>query len=163
MELPFSPSFFKKLEIYQILCQYEKEKENENVWEFEKRILIWAYKHNFPQRLFGSEEKEAVLVEAVNKRLLNSQEIGKIPGTNVVLGSLSHRGFAEITPSDENKAIINRSGYLAGEILIETNNLKSVFKFEFWRDMWWVILILGFLFLFSQTASVIISLIEKII
>lgn len=42
MNLPFSPTFFRKMDIFQQLMEYESQKKKKQLWEGEKALLIWA-------------------------------------------------------------------------------------------------------------------------
>jgi hypothetical protein len=160
MNLPFTPSFFREMDIYQKLREYESEK-GENSWTFEKLFLMWVYKHHYPGRIVGSNEIETVTEKAVNEKTITSKELKKQPGTNVLLDSLHHRGFTDEAQKD-NCAVINRDGYIAGKVLIATDGLRKNIKYDAIRIFWWLILIAGSLALLLQVINLFIDLMVRL-
>jgi hypothetical protein len=120
MELPFSPSFFRKIDIYQQLKTFESEQKP--IWEAEKQLLMWAAGpgHQNPGENIGRHTVGKVLEEAINNGTFRGTPDAlsyEVNGHQVAL-SLVTRGFADTSPAPAGQiAQINLKGLLAGLVL----------------------------------------------
>ena len=158
MELPFTPSFFKEIEIYQRLMSLEKE--NKTIWESEKLVLSYAAGpgHAHPGTPLGRDHVGEVIENAVNNGKISSKAI-KVSGHQDVLNSLVTRGFAEAVGVD--RARITQEGLFAGKILNDTNLLKKRQKYITWIFFWWIVFGFAVLLLLCQSIVSVIELINK--
>ncbi len=161
MELPFSPSFFRKIDIYQQLKTFESE--HKPIWEAEKQLLMWAAGpgHQNPGQSIGRDIVEQVLVEAMTNgafRDMPEAAAYAADGYQVTL-SLVTRGFADRAPSHVSQiAQINLKGLLAGLVLRETNALKRNYRYEFWIWIWWVVFWGLFIIFLTNVLSALVSI-----
>lgn len=155
MNLPFSPTFFRKIDVFQQLVEYESQKDNKHLWEGEKVVLIWAasdqHQHlgtainiNHVNDAFDYCIKNNLITESEKKRLKDS--------FSYILQSLSIHEFGnpKSIPEDRVDLIINRNGILAGEILVETKNLKRVNEYKLWVLDWYLLYYLAGLLITIQ-------------
>ena len=148
MNLPFTPTSFRKLDILQQLMEYESHKNEKSLWNGVKALLIWSASvhHQHLGSFLGSNHvkyalkycaEEDFIAEEERKRLVNS--------CPHILESLPVYGFGNQGPSadpTQPSVKINRNGVLAGRILVETNFLKNtLWKYQIWILIWWFILI----------------------
>jgi hypothetical protein len=153
MDLPFSPSFFKRLEVYQQLKDFEDE--GKLTWEHEKKILIYATNskavrigqpissHDVAQVIFNDTSKSGDALDTIR--------------------SLEVRGFGELTDPffvfDRIK--LNSKGYVAGRVLKETQGLKKAGWYWFWIKMWYAVIWVAFSLLILQVANSFKSLLQN--
>lgn len=162
MNLPFTPSFFKRLEIYQDLKDFEEE--GKETWKYEKKLLLEMatsksisigkplYIPDLPHSLFKKPLDEETTGEEIRK-------------ANNVVDSLVARGLADkeevdteplvatVTPLIPWKSInikINARGYLAGRVLKETDGLRKTKQYEKYIKLWYITLRLAFSLLVLQ-------------
>lgn len=143
MNLPFSPTFFRKMDIFQQLMEYESQKDKKHLWEGEKVSLIWAGSelHQHLGSPIDIHHLRNAFDYCVEKYFITEAEKGRlIGGSRHILESLVTHELAILYDysNPKNPRIkINRNGILAGQILIETNNLKSTGKYKRWQWDWW--------------------------
>lgn len=154
MELPITPTFFKRLDIFQKLMDFEKDEEIKSTWKAEKIVLVWAA--GADHQHIGSY----IDPSHVTKPLENEIGTGKLDERSVeyavhpqeVLDALIVRGFADKNPNNKS-VLINKDGLMAGKIIKETKYLKSNQKYWFWISLWWIVLGVGFLALVAELIS----------
>jgi len=168
MNLPFSPTFFRQMDIYQQLKEYESQKGEKHLWEGEKAVLIWSAsdQHQHLGSAIDTHHVTNALEYAAKNGYLAQADATRLKGSvSHILESLSVHEFGTPKSIPENKLDmkINRNGILAGDILIKTKNLERKWQYEKWSwDWYFVYYIAGFL-LFLQTLKVVSELIEKLI
>ncbi len=168
MNLPFSPTFFKKMDVFQQLMEYEDQKDKKHLWEGEKAILIWAGsdQHQHLGSPIDSKHVKDALEYSFNEGFISQDEKTRLEGSaSHILRSLEVHEFgkAESNPAYKIDLVINRNGVLAGQILLETNNLRKYKKYKRWsRDWWFIYYVAGFL-LFLQFVKVVVEIIKEII
>lgn len=156
MNLPFSPNFFRKIDIFQQLLEYEAQKSQKPLWNGVKATLVWAAseEHRHLGSSIGTHHIKNALTRCVNKGFITQEEQeGLSQKATHILESLTPYGFGdtEVT-SSVIEVKINRNGLLAGEILTETDFLRrGVWKYYIWTCVWWLVLIAGGILLLSQT------------
>ncbi|MEI6478174.1 MAG: hypothetical protein WCO52_04265 [bacterium] len=162
MDLPIVPSFFRRIDVYQRLIDAEHEIATKDIWDSEKAALMWAAgpDHKFVGSYISKENIEDLLKREFNARLAAGDAsaqrlIDFIVGfSKEVMEALVMRGFAIEKPIDSSqgayKIRINPDGFLAGKILIETNSLKSAWRYKLWIGLWWIILGLALIILLIQ-------------
>src|SRR3989338_3616005 len=157
MNLPFSPTFFRKMDIFHQLVEYESQKKIKHLWEGEKALLVWA----------GSEEHQHLGSPLDTKHVKNALDycvrIGFIPQSendrmrnsarHILESTITHE-FGELVnnSNEKNPRIrINRNGILAGLILSETKNLKKTFRnYLLWSWDWYLLYYIAGLLLAVQ-------------
>ena len=163
MNLPFSPTFFRKMDIYQQLKEYETQKEKKRLWEGEKALLMWAgsehhqhlgsaiENHHVKDALFYCAEKH-LIADDDRDRLINS--------LRHILESITTREYGELIDNSVDKkprVKINKNGILAGQVLIETNNLKNNRRYDRWSWDWYFLYYTAGLLLFFQLLKTILE------
>lgn len=133
MELPFSPSFFKKIEIYQQLKGYQKIEHGGSIWIDEKSVLLWYVSSENTSK--GSPITRHRIKDIIDKNKTISLEHAK-----EIFHGLSMRRFLDKS-ADEESGFFNRDAYFAGEVLTETIGLGATRKYDLWILIWWIILI----------------------
>jgi len=155
MDLPFSPTFFKKLDIYQRLVTFENQRKP--IWYVEKLLLEWAVSPHHQH--LGAYISEGTAKRALDKSLAegkfnnHQKEAEYVANAQHVLDALVVRGFADERPNLPQEVRINKEGLLAGTVLKETNLLQNKWRYQIWITSWWLLLILGLLILVVQTVS----------
>ena len=160
MNLPFTPTFFGKIDIFQQLKEYESQKSEKTLWNGVKAVLVWgASKHH--QHLgssINSNHVKDALNYCVGEKFISEKERNTmVYSCRHILESIPVYGFGQaILTSDPKKPSvkIDRNGMLAGRILIETNFLNDTFwRYGVWVILWWVVLVSALIILLSQTFS----------
>lgn len=161
MNLPFSPIFFKKMDIYQHLMEYERMKDDKRLWAGEKALLLWAGSehHQHIGSAIGLKHVKDALDICVGKGYLTEEERNRLKGSvRHILESLVTHEFGdvydEINPKDPTVKV-NIRGVLAGRVLIETNNLRGDSYYVWLTRTWWVVLVGGLLILLGQVFEVV--------
>ncbi len=145
MNLPFSPTFFRKMDIFQQLMEYEDQKDKKHLWEGEKALLMWAgsEEHQHLGSALDTHHVKNALDYCVRKNYIPQSENDRMRGSaRHILESTTTHEFSEVVDNSNprNPRIkINRNGILAGEILTETKNLKKYRKYEMWGLDWWIL------------------------
>lgn len=161
MNLPFSPTFFNKIDIFQQLVEFEKEKVVKTLWDGVKAVLLWSASihHQHLGSAIGSNHVLSALKLSVSEGYLLEEDEKRMDGSlRHILQSLPGYGFGEFveTADPSNPSVrISRCGILAGEILKETNFLKYNWKYQIWTILWWTILFAAGLILLSQVFAAI--------
>lgn len=165
--LPFSPQFFKKLDMYQELKNFESERDiHDHNWEVEKYIL---FKVSNP----GYLNPRSSSLNTGHIASLRSEGIkkGKFknPATSlsndlVIANNLVSRDLAEKSPFfyATKEISINQRGFIAGKVLAETNSLVNPEKYEGWIKLWNIAFIATTVALFSTSLLTLINLLEKV-
>lgn len=166
--LPFSPTFFRKMDVFQQLMEYEDQKDKKHLWEGEKAVLIWAGsdQHQHLGSAINSNHVKDALAYCVKERFISQDEKTRLENSvSHILRSLEvHEfGMAESIPASKIDLVINRNGVLAGQILLETNNLRKPKKYKNWSNDWWFIYYTAGLLLFLQFVKVVVEIIKEII
>lgn len=160
MNLPFSPTFFRKIDIFQQLKEFESQKDKKHLWEGVKALLVWggSEHHQHLGSFLGSNHVKDALEYCVKENFINEEERKRLVySCPHILESLPVYGFGDQGPSPDPKqpsVKINRNGVLAGRILVETNFLKNTWwKYQVWIIIWWFILGTAAIILISQTIT----------
>lgn len=167
MNLPFFPTFFRKMDIFQQLLEYESQKGEKHLWEGEKALLMWAGSehHQHLGSLIDIHHVEDALDYCVGLDLITEFEKNRMKGSIPhILESLPVHEFGELGNASEPKnprVKINRNGILAGQILIETNNLKDQKKYQIWIYIWWGILGGAALILIDQSLTALLNILKS--
>lgn len=168
MNLPYSPTFFRKMDLYQQLKEYESQKDKKRLWEGEKALLIWAGSehHQHLGSAIDTHHVKDALDYCVREHFITSTERDRIKGSlRHILESLPTHEFGEVfdnTNPKEPRIKINRNGILAGQILFETNNLKKTYKYNRWTLEWYFLYYLAGFILITQMAKGLIELINLV-
>jgi hypothetical protein len=167
MNLPFSPTFFRKMDIFQQLMEYEGQKRKKHLWEGQKAVLIWAAsdQHQHLGSAIDSHHVKHALEYCVQENFISQSEHDRMKGSVFhILESLPTYEFGspKSNPAYRVDMIINRSGILAGEILIETNNLKNPQKYQRWSRDWYFVYYLAGILLAIQVVKGIVELVKMI-
>jgi hypothetical protein len=165
MNLPFFPTFFRKMDIFQQLKEYESQNDEKHLWKGEKCVLIWAASEHH-QHLGSAIEINHVkdaLDYCVSRKIISAKERDELKGSSRhILESLPVYEFGELQVDSEVKnprVKINRNGILAGRILRETKSLRNTHSYDFWIVLWWAVLLAAAVILVSQTCSAIRDLV----
>lgn len=152
MNLPFTPTFFKKLDIYQQMVNFEKAVDIKPIWKAEKVVLLWAIgrgHQHVGSYISTGNVKDALESEVRDGGMLGESAVGYAVHIQQVLDALVIRGLAD--PHQSNNTIrVNQNGFLAGMILEETNFFNNTGKFRFWTLAWWGVLISASVILMNQ-------------
>lgn len=157
MDLPFSPTFFKKLDIYQRLLIFENQ--GKPIWYAEKLLLEWAASQHHQH--LGAYISEGTAKRAFDKPLAegrfnnHKKEAAYVADAQHVLDALVVRGFADERPNLPKEVRINKDGLMAGTVLNETNLLNNKWSYQIWILIWWIILTLALIILVGQATSAI--------
>lgn len=167
MNLPFSPTFFRKMDVFQQLMEYESQKDKKHLWEGEKAVLIWSAsdQHQHLGSALDTHHVKKALDYCVKEKFITESEKEKLQGrVSYILESLSVHEFGSPKSIPEKKLDmkINRNGILAGEILMETNNLKNLRKYKRWSWDWYLLYFLAGLILTIQFLKGFVELIQKV-
>ncbi len=160
MNLPFTPTSFRKLDILQQLMEYESEKGEKTLWNGVKALLIWAASihHQHLGSFIGTNHVKDALTYCVKEKFITETEKERIKGSaRHILESLPVYGFGdpgEVVNPKEPSVKINRNGIVAGRILVETNFLENTWwRYNFWIIVWWFVLGMAGIILISQTTT----------
>lgn len=130
MKLPFSPTFLRKMEVFQELVEYE-EQNVKKLWGGEKAFLIWAASENH-QHLgseVGKDHLQNALDQAEARGFIKERDKNffKLNGRHIVESLVTHNMATLIRyASDKDPRIkFHTNGILAGQILTETKNFKE--------------------------------------
>lgn len=117
-DFPLTPSFFKKLGIYQDLMDYEKNEDKKIYWELEKECLRWTAKGH--HHLAASLDADS-LYKRLPNTLQNEERRQLLPK---VMGNLCQHGYAYAI----DKHLERDTGYSggAGVAYNEVVNVQSV-------------------------------------
>jgi hypothetical protein len=165
MNLPYSPTFFRKMDIYQQLKEYEGQKDKKRLWEGEKALLIWAGSehHQHLGSAIDTHHVKDALDFCVKEHFITDTERERIKGSlRHILESLPTHEFGEVfdnTNPKEPRIKINRNGILAGQILLETKNLKKTYKYYRWNLEWYFLYYIAGSILIIQMVKGLIELI----
>lgn len=156
MELPFTPTFFNKLDIFQRLRAQEKI--GDPLWKYEKELLRWASspKHRHKGSSVSTRQaKEVVDIGIKEGRLRDTQRMEGTDESAHTIRALVANGFADtfrdFAQEDRAETTINNDGIIAGVILTETNDLKKIWSYRFIILLWWVLFTAGFILVISQS------------
>lgn len=157
MNLPFTPTSFKKLDILQQLVEFESEKGEKTLWSGVKAVLVWgaSVHHQHLGSFIGINHVKDALTHCVREKFITEEEKKRIQGSaRHILESLPTYGFGEAGESPDPKqpsVRINREGILAGRVLTETEFLKNTWwRSNFWTIVWWIVLAATAIILTSQ-------------
>lgn len=143
MELPFTPTFFKKLDIYQQLISYEKTETKNSTWNLEKVVLKWAVSPE--NKTKGSRITKNRIKDIVEKSLKKQIHLEE---SQEILNALAMREFLNNVDYGESGVFNNRS-YLAGRIILETKDFRAKL-YDFWIMLWWAIFGVGVILLILE-------------
>jgi hypothetical protein len=166
MNLPFSPTFFRKMDIFQQLMEYESQKKKKQLWEGEKAVLMWAGSehHQHLGSAIGLNHAKDALEYCVTEKFITGAERDRMKGSvRHIIESLITHEFASLHDDSNPKSPsikIDRNGILAGDILIETNNLKNPRKYKKWSWDWYFLYYVAGLLLAIQVIKGIIELVQ---
>lgn len=163
MNLPFSPTFFQKIEVYQQLIGFESQMDKKKLWEGEKAVLLWAQSERHQH--LGSAINQDCIKDAIiycsTQPYFEDKKIDRFMNDEInILRNLLSKGFgttAYRNPDQVMDLVINNKGLLAGQILVETNNLQNNSKYERYIKWWWIFLYLGVIVLVGQAVGAISS------
>lgn len=164
MNLPFTPTFFKKLDIYQQLVDYEKAVEIKPIWKAEKVVLLWAIgrgHQHIGSYISPGNVKDALEMEVKVNGKLDESAAAYAVHIQQVLDALVVRGFAEAHHANSSIRI-NQNGFIAGKILEETDFLTKTFKYKLWTWLWWGVLFAAAVILINQVLSALSGIFESI-
>ncbi len=153
MNLPFSPSFFKRLEIYQELKDFEEE--GKKTWKHEKKVLLQAAISKQLPIGHRIDEKDVQLL-CFSLPVDESAHENALEISVNIIDSLIRREYGEKDQFLHNPTFgikINARGYLAGRVLKETKELKKTGIYEFFITTWYVVIFFAFLLLTLQIAN----------
>lgn len=163
MDVPFSPYFFKKLDVYQQLRDYELR--GGSWWEGEK-VVLSKVANSIYQRPLSSYLNRGHVYNFLHEDIGTTDNPREIPyilcDPADVMGNLVERGFGEWHPN-ERVIKINQRGYLAGKVLLETDLLGNCSRYENWVRTWWVLYWVGVVFIVFQTALTLLNFILKLV
>ncbi len=166
MNLPFSPTFFRKMDIFQQLMEYESQKGKKKLWEGEKAVLIWAGSehHQHLGSAIGLNHAKDALDYCVRAKFITESERDRMKGSlRYIIESLIIHEFASLHDDSNPKRPsikIDRNGILAGDILIETDNLKDPGTYKKWSLDWYFLYYFAGLLLAIQVIKGIIELVQ---
>ncbi len=170
MNLPFTPTSFKKFDILQQLMEFESEKGEKTLWSGVKAVLVWgaSIHHQHLGSFIGINHVKNALEYCVEEKFITEKEKERIQGSaRHILESLPVYGFGEVgdAPDPKQPSVkINREGILAGRVLTETKFLKNTWwRSNIWTIVWWVVLTASALILISQVITAIKSISLEII
>lgn len=168
MNLPYSPTFFRKMDIYEQLKEYESQKDKKRLWEGEKALLIWAGSehHQHLGSAIDTHHVKDALDYCVKEHFITEAEKDRMKGSlRHILESLPTHEFGDVFDNSnpkEPRIKINRNGILAGQILIETKNLKKTCKYKKWTRDWYLLYYLAGFILIIQMVKGLIELINLV-
>ena len=167
MNLPFSPTFFRKMDIFQQLMEYEAQTDVKRLWRGEKAVLIWAgseHHQHIGSAIDSSHIKDALCFAETNGYITHEEKVELEPSVSHILGCLiTHEfGCSVSNPAQRLDLKINRNGILAGRILVETKNLKKPGVFKKWTWDWWLIYYVAGLIIVGQLLKLCIDLYSSV-
>lgn|SRR3989344_6167940 len=168
MNLPFSPTFFRKMDVFQQLLEYEAQKNKKRLWEGEKAVLIWAASehHQHLGSAIDTKHVKDALEHCLREKFITESEKKRMEGSvSHILESLSTHEFGspKSIPEQRIDMKINRNGILAGQILIETDNLKKLWRYKKWTFDWWLLYFIAGLLITTQMLKGAIELINLLL
>lgn len=137
-QLPFTPTFFRKIDIYQQLLTFEETESRTSTWDREKIILKWATSSENTAK--GERITKNNIKDILDKSL---KHYVLIEDAQKVLNSLYTRSFLNNFDYGES-GILNSNAQMAGRIIFETKNIKNTKYYHFWISIWWFIFWAGF-------------------
>ena len=156
MELPITPKFFKKLELYQDLKRLDKRNVNHKEWDMEKDLLFWAHVNHFHLGTYLDTGEVLEKLKTLDKYSLD--ELNE--HTFKMMQNLEEHGWAEWWPQrgQKNAIKINKEGMLLSEVVNEiiNKNRDSVYKFLILIS--WITIIAGVIIIISNAIRVVINL-----
>lgn len=164
MNLPFSPTFFRKMDVFQQLREYESQKDKKHLWEGEKALLLWAGSehHQHLGSAINIKHVHDALKYCVKENFIPESERVRMKGSlRYILESLPTHEFGLLVDDSDPKnpsVKINRNGILAGQILTETNNLKTPIMYQAWIFIWWIVLGGATLILINQSLQALLGI-----
>lgn len=168
MNLPFSPTFFRKIDLFQQLMEFESQKVQKHLWDGEKAVLIWSGsdKHQLLGTPIDHNHVKDALQYCEDTEYISAGDKQRLLGNVTdILESLAVHGFGERTDVIGRHNVqlrININGILAGQILAETNNLKINYKYRIWTYDWLLLYYSAGLLLVIQVIKGMIELFDKI-
>jgi hypothetical protein len=157
MNIPFTPSSFRKLDLLQQLMEYESHKNEKSLWNGVKAVLIWAASvhHQNLGSFIGINHVKDALEYCKREEFIDEKERKRLVySCQHILESLPVYNFGDqgLSPDPKQPSVkINRNGILAGRILVETNFLTNTWlRYNSWIIAWWLILASAAIILFSQ-------------
>lgn len=141
MELPITPKFFKKLELYQELKRLNKRDNGHIEWDMEKDLLLWAHLNHFHLGSYLGTQEVFEKLQGFNKYSLDelNEHIFK------TMQNLEEHGWAEWwTPKGQKNAIkINREGMLLSEVIYEITHKNRDKIFQLLIIVSWLTIVAG--------------------
>lgn len=158
MNLPFSPTFFREIDIFQQLMEYESQKDKKLLWKGEKAVLVWGAsdRHQFLDEGLTWEHAKKALAYCVEKKFITESERVELTKPTLrthIIRSLPVHEFGDFLGDESSPVRINRNGILAGAVLTETDFLNKRWRYQVWICAWWLILVAAGLILVSQTVA----------
>ena len=165
MNLPFSPTFFRKMDIFQQLMEYENQAKDKRLWKGEKAVLIWGAsdKHQLLDEGLNWRHVKKALDYCVKKKFITESEKNELskPALRThIIRTFPVREFGDLLDKDDSRVRINRNGILAGKILAETNNLKNTRDYRMWTGDWHLLYYLAGLLLVIQVLKGFVELVK---
>ena len=147
MNLPFTPSFFQELDIFNEIYEYEKDIDKKPIWQVEKVILHWVASkhHGHIGSSFGTGHVKEYVAKQIPKNI-DENAAGDAATPQHALDALVTRGFAIFYNPEEahdQRIIINRKGLIAVRIIYKTDFLKNNDIYQKWNDRWITIFHIG--------------------
>lgn len=155
MELPITPKFFKKLEIYQEIKRLDKRNAKHSEWDMEKDFLLWAHTDHFHLGSFLSTKNVLDRLNKLNK--YNNKDLND--HVFKMMQNLKEHGWAEWWPREwENNAIkINKEGLLVGEVIFDISRSGRIF-YESFILISWLTIISGIVIVIANAISTMVGL-----
>lgn len=157
MDLPITPKFFKKLELFQELNRLDKRNVNHVEWEMERRILLWAHTNHFH---LGSYLNSHTIFDLLKrtKQFTDDQLNEHVVKT---MENLCEHGWANHSEAKDQRddVKINRDGMLVAEALADVLGGKKVW-YQFLIIMSWLTIVAGIIIVLVNAFDAIKGLIK---
>jgi hypothetical protein len=160
MEWPITPTFFRKVGVYQRLVDAQNGFKQKDIWDAEKVALKWAAGPG--HQLIGSPINHSHVKDFLGQEIVRTGP-GDVLGLslfrfalafpNNLLEALVMHGFAEVplgSAGPDYQVRFTPDGFMAGKILIETNDLQNAKPYKFAVNSWWAIIFLGSVILLRE-------------
>jgi len=135
MDLPITPKFFKKLELFQGLRRLDTRNKDHEEWKMEKEFLFWAHENHFHLGTYFNTPRIIEILSRSNK--FTNQQLSN--HTLKMMQNTVEHGWAEyfMTQPKYNDIKINRLGILMAEVIFDSNSkLKRCFYIIFSVATW---------------------------
>jgi hypothetical protein len=157
MDLPITPKFFKKLELFQELNRLDKRNIDHVEWKMERQLLLWAHSNHFHlgsylsnRFVFDTLKKTEKFSEAqLNEHVVKTME------------NLCEHGWSERPMSRDQRAEIkiNREGMLVAEVLSDVSRGRKTW-YQFLIIVSWLTIVAGIIIVLVNAFDVIRGLLK---